>query len=210
MKWQVIKFDGKASGDIELDDTVFNIEPKKESLAEVVRWQLARRQAGTHAVKCRGDINRTKKKLYRQKGTGGARHGARTANIFVGGGVVFGPTPRCHCFKVNKKVRKLAIRTLLSIKMKENNIVICENFNLKEVKVKNLLNSLDKMKLSSALFVDSSLECENLKKACSNLPNVNLLPIIGFNVYDGLRYEKIVFTRKAVLGIQEKLMGKAS
>ncbi|MDR3187149.1 MAG: 50S ribosomal protein L4 [Holosporaceae bacterium] len=210
MKWQVIKFDGKASGDIELDDAVFNVEAKKESLAEVVRWQLARRQAGTHAVKCRGDINRTKKKLYRQKGTGGARHGARTANIFVGGGVVFGPTPRCHCFKVNKKVRKLALKTLLSIKMKENNIVICEDFDLKEAKVKSLLSSLDKLKLSSALFVDSSLECENLKKACSNLHNVSLLPAIGFNVYDGLRYEKIVFTRKAVINIQERLMGKAS
>ncbi|MDR2068122.1 MAG: 50S ribosomal protein L4 [Holosporaceae bacterium] len=210
MKLQVMKFDGKVSGDIELDDAVFNIEPKKESLADVVRWQLARRQAGTHAVKCRGDINRTKKKLYKQKGTGGARHGARTANIFVGGGVVFGPTPRRHCFKINKKVRKLALKTLLSIKMKENNIVICEDFNLKEAKAKKLLNSLDKMKLSSALFVDSSTECENFKKACSNLRNINLLPTVGFNAYDGLRHEKIVFTRKAVISIQEKLIGKAS
>ncbi|MDR1375707.1 MAG: 50S ribosomal protein L4 [Holosporaceae bacterium] len=210
MKWPVIKLDGKASGNMELNDAVFNIEPKKESLAEVVRWQLARRQAGTHAVKCRGDVNRTKKKLYRQKGTGGARHGARTANIFVGGGVVFGPIPRCHCFKINKKVRKLAIKTLLSIKIKESNIVICEDFNLKEAKLKDLLNSLEKMKLSSALLVDSSLECENLKKACSNLHNVNLLPTIGFNAYDALKHEKIVFTRRAVISLQERLVGKVS
>ena len=106
MKLHVVKLNGEASGDIALDDAVFKIEPKTECLADVVRWQLARRQAGTHAVKTRGFINRTKKKAFRQKGTGNARHGAKTANIFVGGGVVFGPTPRSHDFKINKKVEE--------------------------------------------------------------------------------------------------------
>ena len=114
MKLQVIKLDGTQSGEIVLDDAIFSIEPKTESLADVVRWQLARRQAGTHAVKGRSDVSRTTKKLYRQKGTGNARHGARTANIFVGGGIVFGPTPRSHAFKINKRVRALALRSLLS------------------------------------------------------------------------------------------------
>ncbi|MDR2782044.1 MAG: 50S ribosomal protein L4 [Holosporaceae bacterium] len=207
MKLQVIKLDGSVSGDIELSDAVFGIEPKKECLSDVIRWQLARRQAGTHSVKGRSDVSRTTKKLYRQKGTGNARHGAKTANIFVGGGIVFGPTPRSHAFKINKKVRKLAVKSLLSIKMKENNIIICEDLNLESFKTKNLLDSLGKMNLGSALFVDSSTDCENFRNACSNLHKIDVLPTIGFNVYDGLRHEKIILTRSAVASIQERLLG---
>ncbi|MDR1235529.1 MAG: 50S ribosomal protein L4 [Holosporaceae bacterium] len=207
MKLQVIKLDGSVSGDIELDDAVFGIEPKKECLSDVVRWQLAKRQAGTHAVKGRSDVSRTTKKLYKQKGTGNARHGAKTANIFVGGGIVFGPTPRSHAFKINKKVRELAIKSLLSVKMRENNIVICENLDLENSKTKDLTACLNKLNWGSVLFVDSSTDCENLRNACSNLHKVNVLPLMGFNVYDGLRHEKIVLTRSAVAGIQERLLG---
>lgn len=207
MKLQVMKLDGSASGEIVLDDAIFNIEPKKESLADVVRWQLAKRQAGTHAVKGRSDVSRTTKKLYRQKGTGNARHGARTANIFVGGGIVFGPTPRSHEFKINKKVRTLALKSLLSIKAQEQNLVVVEDLNIEDCKTKNLIASLDKLALGSALFVDNNLECENFKRACSNLHYVDLLPVIGFNVYDGLVHEKIVLTRSAVAGLQERLLG---
>jgi large subunit ribosomal protein L4 len=207
MKLQVIKLDGSVSGDIELNDAVFGIEPKKESLSDVVRWQLAKRQAGTHSVKGRSDVSRTTKKLYKQKGTGNARHGAKTANIFVGGGIVFGPTPRSHAFKVNKKVRDLAIKSLLSIKARENNLIICEDLNIENSKTKSLIDSLDKLNLGSVLFVDSSDDCVNLKNACSNLYLVDVLPVIGFNVYDGLRHEKIVLTRSAVAGIQERLLG---
>jgi large subunit ribosomal protein L4 len=210
MKLSVVSLNGKVGGNVELDDAVFNIEPKKESLSDVVRWQLAKRQAGTHAVKERGDINRTKKKMYKQKGTGGARHGARTANIFVGGGVVFGPVPRSHAFKINKKVRALAIKTLLSIKAKENNIVVCENLNIKDMKTKSLLKSLNKMKLSSALFVESSSDDgDNFKRACSNLCEIDVLSAVGFNVYDALLHEKIVFTKSALMNIQDRLLGKA-
>ena len=204
MKLQVIKLDGTKSGDIVLNDSVFGIEPKTESLADVVRWQLARRQAGTHAVKGRSDVSRTSKKLYRQKGTGRARHGARTANIFVGGGIVFGPTPRSHDFKINKKVRELALRSMLSLKAKENNLVICEDLNLATNKTKDLSAILDKLELKSALFVDFG-NFDNFKQACSNLYRIDVLPTIGLNVYDGLRHEKIVLTRSAVENIQERL-----
>lgn len=204
MKLQVIKLDGTESGDIVLNDSVFGIEPKTESLADVVRWQLAKRQAGTHAVKGRSDVSRTSKKLYRQKGTGRARHGARTANIFVGGGVVFGPTPRSHDFKINKKVRELALRSMLSLKAKENNLVICEDLNLATNKTKDLSAILGKLDLKSALFVDFG-NFDNFKQACSNLYRIDVLPTIGLNVYDGLRHEKIVLTRSAVENIQERL-----
>jgi large subunit ribosomal protein L4 len=206
MKLQVVKLSGEISGDVDLDDSVFNIEPKTESLADVVRWQLANRQAGTHAVKTRGFINRTKKKSIRQKGSGGARHGARTANIFVGGGVVFGPSPRSHTFKINKKVRNLALKTLLSQKLRDSNLVICEDLNLDTSKTKSLLESLNKLSLNSALFVDSS-DCVQFKNACSNLHKIDVLPTVGFNVYDGLRHEKLVLTRSAVVSIQERLLG---
>jgi len=204
MKLQVIKLDGTKSGDIVLNDSVFGIEPKTESLADVVRWQLARRQAGTHAVKGRSDVSRTSKKLYRQKGTGRARHGARTANIFVGGGIVFGPTPRSHDFKINKKVRELALRSMLSLKARENNLVICEDLNLATNKTKDLSAMLSKLDLKSALFVDFE-NFDNFKQACSNLYRIDVLPTIGLNVYDGLRHEKIVLTRSAVEKIQERL-----
>lgn len=204
MKLQVIKLDGTESGDIVLNDSVFGIEPKTESLADVVRWQLARRQAGTHAVKGRSDVSRTSKKLYRQKGTGRARHGARTANIFVGGGIVFGPTPRSHDFKINKKVRELALRSMLSLKARENNLVICEDLNLATNKTKDLSVMLNKLNLNSALFVDFE-NFDNFRQACSNLYRVDVLPTIGLNVYDGLRHEKIVLTRSAVEKIQERL-----
>jgi len=204
MELQVIKLDGTESGNIVLNDSVFGIEPKTESLADVVRWQLARRQAGTHAVKGRSDVSRTSKKLYRQKGTGRARHGARTANIFVGGGIVFGPTPRSYDFKINKKVRELALRSMLSLKAKENNLVICEDLNLATNKTKDLSAMLNKLDLKSALFVDFG-DFNNFKQACSNLYRIDVLPTIGLNVYDGLRHEKIVLTRSAVEKIQERL-----
>jgi large subunit ribosomal protein L4 len=207
MKLQIVKLNGEVSGDIVLDDSIFNIEPKKECLADVVRWQLAHRQAGTHAVKTRGFINRTKKKSLRQKGSGNARHGARTANIFVGGGVVFGPAPRSHGFKINKKVRKLALKTLLTMKLKENNLVVCEDLNIDNTKTKSLLDFLNKLNLTSALFVDSMETCGNFRKACSNLHKINVLPTVGFNVYDSLRHEKLVLTKNAVASIQERLLG---
>ncbi|MDR2724244.1 MAG: 50S ribosomal protein L4 [Holosporaceae bacterium] len=207
MKLQVIKLDGSSNGDIELEGAVFDIEPKKESISDVIRWQLARRQAGTHATKDRGGVSRSTRKIYKQKGTGRARHGARTANIFVGGGIVFGPVPRSHKFKVNKKVRDLAIKSLLSIKMRENNIIVCEDLNIETSKTKNLQECLRQLDIKSALFVDVSSDCRNFKNACSNIHKIDVLPILGFNVYDGMLHEKIIFTRGAVDCIQHRLLG---
>lgn len=204
MQVNVINFDGSVSGTIELKDSIFAIEPKTESMADVVRWQLAKRQAGTHAVKGRSDINRTGKKLFRQKGTGNARHGARTANIFVGGGIVFGPTPRSHAFKINKKVRALALRTMLSLKAKENKLFVCEDLKSVDGKTKNLKASLAKMNLQSALFIDTTVE-ENFSQACSNLYRIDILPVAGLNVYDGLAHDTVVLTKSAVEKIQERL-----
>lgn len=204
MKLQVVNLDGSVSGDIELKDSIFGIEPKTECMADVVRWQLAKRQAGTHAVKGRSDINRTGKKLFRQKGTGNARHGARTANIFVGGGIVFGPTPRSHAFKINKKVRNLALKTLLSLKLGEKKLIVCEDLKSVDGKTKNLKNSLGKLNLNSVLFIDAAVE-ENFAKACSNLYKIDVLPVAGLNVYDGLAHENVVLTRSAVEKIQERL-----
>ena len=205
MKLQVLKLDGSISSEIELSDAIFNIEAKTESLADVVRWQLARRHAGTHAVKGRSDVNRTTRKMYKQKGTGRARHGAKTANIFVGGGIVFGPIPRSYSFKINKKVRALAMKSLLSIKIKESNIIIFEDLNIENPKTRDLQTHLKKLNLRSALFVDFS--CDNFKSACSNLYKIDVLSVDGFNVYDGLAHEKIVFTRAAVASIQKRLLG---
>lgn len=202
---RVIKLvDGSSSETIQLDDAVFAVEPKTECLADVVRWQLARYQAGTHAVKGRSDVSRTTKKLYRQKGTGNARHGARTANIFVGGGIVFGPTPRSHDFKVNKKVRMTALRSMLSIKVRENNLIVCEDLNLSSGKTQDLKKILGNLQIESALFIDTG-DFENFKKACANIYKIDVLPAVGLNVYDGLRHEKIVLTKSAAASIQERL-----
>ena len=210
MKLQVIKMDGTKSRYIELSDAVFDISPNKECLADVVRWQLARRQAGTHDVKERGEINRSKKKLFRQKGTGNARHGARTANIFVGGGVVFGPTPRSHEFKMNKKVRNLALKTLLSLKIRENNLIVCETLNVGINKTKVMAETLKNLGLDSVLFIDSSDNNADFRNACMNLNNVDVIPVVGFNAYDGLIHEKLVFTADAIAGIQERLLRSVS
>lgn len=207
MKLKVVKLTGGTSGDIELNDAVFGVNPNKECMADVIRWQLAKRQAGTHDTKERGEINRTKKKSVKQKGSGGARHGSRNANIFVGGGVVFGPTPRSHEFKINKKVRNLALKSLLSLKIRENGLIVCDDLAVGSSKTKNLLSILSKMNLKSALFVDCNADCADFRNACSNLYKVDVMPIIGFNVYDGLSHEKIVMTRSAIVNIQDRLLG---
>ncbi|MDR1551595.1 MAG: 50S ribosomal protein L4 [Holosporaceae bacterium] len=206
MKIPVIKLTGDAAGEIDLAEEVFCIEPRNECVADVVRWQLAKRQTGAHSTKDRGDVSRTTKKLFRQKGTGHARHGAKTANIFVGGGVCFGPVPRSHSFKINKKVRQLAMKSLLSIKMRENRLIVCETLQVESGKTKDLLAILGSGGFSSALFVDDGGDCGNFRSACSNLYHVDVVPVVGFNVYDGLRHEKVVLTRGSVDSLQRRLL----
>ncbi|MDR0555679.1 MAG: 50S ribosomal protein L4 [Holosporaceae bacterium] len=210
MRVPVLKLDGGVAGEITLDDDFFGAEFRTESLSEVVRWQLAQRQAGTHSSKCRSDISRTTRKMYKQKGTGNARHGARTANLFVGGGISFGPVPRSHSFKINKKVRRLAIRGLLSQKQKEGNLIICDGVSLGEAKTKSLLGCLANIGLaesSSALFVFDGEQSGVFKMACANVRGVDIIPAIGLNVYAGLQHEKLVLTKSAVESLQKRLLG---
>lgn len=209
MKLQVLDLQGKSVGDVELDDMVFGIVPRKDCMSAVVRWQLAKRQAGTHACKGRSDVSRTSKKLYRQKGTGNARHGARTANIFRGGGVIFGPTPRSHAFKLNKKFRELALRSLLSLKYNEKNLIILNSLEMSEGKTSALKKNLATLGINSGLFIDvagNSAQHENFKRAASNLHKIDLLLDCGLNVYDGLQHEKMVMTMSALESVQKRLL----
>ena len=209
MKLQVLDLQGRSVGDIELDDMVFGIVPRSDCMSAVVRWQLAKRQAGTHACKGRSDVSRSAKKIYRQKGTGNARHGAKTANIFRGGGVIFGPVSRSHAFKLNKKFRKLALRSLLSLKAKENNLIVVNNLELSAPKTSTLKQSLGTLGVNTGLFIDSMsnvVQHSNFKLACSNLYKIDLLPDSALNVYDGLQHDKVVLTTSAVENIQKRLL----
>ena len=209
MKLQVVDLQGKSVGDIELDDMVFGIVPRKDCMSAVVQWQLAKKQAGTHACKGRSDVSRTAKKLYRQKGTGNARHGARTANLFRGGGIIFGPTVRSHAYKLNKKFRELGLRSLLSLKAEENNLVIVKNLEMADAKTSSLKKNLAALGIKSGLFIDVAANSEkynNFKLACSNLYKIDLLLDCGLNVYDGLQHEKMILTMDAVESVQKRLL----
>ena len=205
MKTDVLKLDGSKAGQIDLRPEIFGLEKRADILQRVVNWQLAKRRAGTHAVKFRSDINARKKKLYRQKGTGGARHGARSANIFVGGGRAFGPIPRDHGFKLQKKVRTLGLKTALSSKAQDKKIIVLDNIELKDGKTKTLTAKLGKLGLSNALFIDGAEVNGGFKRALKNIPNMDVLPSQGINVYDILRRDTLVLTKEAVKNLEERL-----
>ena len=156
MKTDVMKLDGGKAGQVDLNKEIFGLEARADILHRVVNWQLAKRRAGTHAVKFRSDINARKKKLYRQKGTGGARHGARSANIFVGGGRAFGPIPRDHGHKLQKKVRKLGLKTALSVKASDKKLMVVDSLDFKSGKTADLQKKLGKLGVSNALFIDGA------------------------------------------------------
>ena len=205
MKADVLKLDGSKAGEIELKKDIFGLKPRADILHRVVTWQLAKRRAGTHAVKFRSDIKTTGKKAYRQKGTGSARHGDRGANIFVGGGRAFGPIPRDHGFKLPKKVRALGLKTALSAKAQDKQLIVLDNAELKAPKTADLVKKLKKLGVTSALFVDGAEVNENFKQALSNIPLVDVLPTQGINVYDILRRDVLVLTKSAVKNLEERL-----
>lgn len=205
MKTNVLTMDAKKAGDIELDDAVFGVTPRADILHRVVNWQLAKRRAGTHAVKFRSDIARTSKKWGRQKGGGTARHGSRRSNIFVGGGRAFGPIPRDHGFSLPKKVRKLGLRSVLSAKQADGKLIVVDDAAIKEGKTKELKGKLDALGLQNALFVDGAEVNANFKQAAANIPGIDILPSVGANVYDILRRDTLVLTKAAVAQLQERL-----
>ncbi|QGM47365.1 50S ribosomal protein L4 [Methylocystis heyeri] len=205
MKIDVTSFDGQAAGSIELSDEVFGLEPRADLIARVIRWQLAKRRAGTHAVKNRAEIARTGKKMYKQKGTGGARHGSARVPQFRGGGRAFGPQVRSHEHDLTKKVKALALRHALSAKAKDGAIIVWENAQLAEPKTKVLKAGFDKTGVSSALIIDGAALQTNFALAARNIPLIDVLPVEGVNVYDIIRREKLVLTRSAVDALEARL-----
>jgi large subunit ribosomal protein L4 len=205
VKIDVTSFDGQTAGSIELSDEVFGLEPRADLIARYIRWQLAKRRAGTHAVKNRAEIWRTGKKMYKQKGTGGARHGSARVPQFRGGGRAFGPQVRSHEHELTKKVKALALRHALSAKVKDGSIVIWENAQLAEPKTKVLKAGFEKTGLASALIIDGAAPQTNFALAARNIPMIDVLPVEGVNVYDIIRREKLVLTRSAVDALEARL-----
>lgn len=205
MKLDVISLENKKSGSVDLDDAIFAVDVRGDLLARAVNWQLAKRRAGTHAVKGRSDVAGGGKKPFRQKGTGSARQGTRNAPQMRGGGTVFGPTPRSYEHKMPKKVRKLALKTALSSKQAEGKLVVLDKAELKAAKTAELAKKLDKLGWGSALIIDGADVNENFARAASNLVGIDVLPSIGANVYDILRHDTLVLTQDAVEKLQERL-----
>ncbi len=205
MKADVLTLDAKKAGSIELDDAIFGLEPRADILHRVVVWQLAKRRAGTHAVKFRSDVRATNRKMYRQKGTGRARHGSRRVNIFRGGGRAFGPIPRDHAIKLPKKLRALGLKHALSDKAREGRLIVVDAAKLEQGKTRELKDKLAKLGITSALIVDGEAVDETIKRAAANLPKVKALPTIGANVYDILRHDTLVLTKAAVAKLKERL-----
>jgi len=205
MKLDVKTLDGAASGSIDLPAEIFGVEVRKDILARMVNYQLAKRRAGTHKSKGRSEVKATAKKMYAQKGTGQARHGNKAAPQFRGGGKAFGPVVRDHAHDLPKKVRKLAMKTALSAKAGEGKLVVLDTMELKDAKTSALAAKLKKLGIESALVVGGASVDQNFARAASNLAKVDVLPQQGANVYDILRRDTLVLTRDAVKHFEERL-----
>jgi large subunit ribosomal protein L4 len=204
MELKVMSFDGKSSGSVQLSDTIFGLEPRPDILQRCVTWQLAKRRAGTHKVKNRAEINRTGKKMYRQKGTGSARHGPAKVNLFRGGGRSFGPVVRSHEIGLPKKVRALALKHALSAKAKDGGIVVVDKATVEGGKTKALAANFEKLGLKNALIIDGAAVDAGFAQAARNIPNVDVLPVQGINVYDILRRHHLVLTKAALEALEAR------
>ncbi len=204
MKADITTLDAKKAGTIELADEVYGLKPRPDILHRMVRYQLAKRQAGTHSVQDRSEVTGTQAKAHNQKGTGRARRGNNKAPQLRGGGKAFGPKPRSHAIDLPKKVRALALKHALSAKASANELVILDSTDAKDAKTKALLGQLSKLGLTSALIIDGASVAENFGKAARNIPNIDVLPSAGINVYDILRREKLVLTKAAVEALEDR------
>ncbi len=210
MKLNVVNLDAGAAGDIELSDEIFGLpEIRTDILARMVNYQLAKRRAGTHKIKTRNEVARTGKKMYKQKGTGGARHGSRKAAQFVGGAKTHGPVVRSHAHDLTKKVRALALRHALSSKAKTGSLVVIDSFADAEAKTKALAARFEKLGWTSALVITGPRVGEELGRAARNIPRIDVLPDAGLNVYDVLRRDTLVLTRDAVAAIEARFADRA-
>ena len=204
MDLKVTTLDGKADGNVALPDEIFGLEPRADILARMVRWQLAKRRAGTHRTKTRGEIRATTAKMYKQKGTGRARHGAKTAPQFRGGGKAFGPVVRSHAHDLPKKVRALALKHALSDKARGEKLIVLADAAVKEPKTKALAAKFEKLGLGNALIIGGAEIESNFALAARNIPEVDVLPVQGINVYDIMRRDTLVLTKAAVEALTER------
>jgi large subunit ribosomal protein L4 len=204
MRAQVKTLDAGSAGEIELSDAIFGLEPRKDLIHRMVRWQLLKRMAGTHHVQDRSEVTTTGKKMYRQKGTGGARHGDKAVPQFRGGGKAFGPKPRSHAIELPKKVRALALRHALSAKAKAGEVLVLDKASSADGKTKGLKQAFEKLDLTNALIIDGAEIETGFARAARNIPNIDVLPVQGINVYDILRRKRLVLTKAALQALEER------
>ena len=205
MKIDVIKLDGAKAGSIDLDEALFGLEPRADILHRVVRWQRAKAQAGTHATLGKSDVAYSTKKIYKQKGTGGARHGSRKAPIFRKGGVYKGPTPRSHAHDLPKKFRALGLRHALSAKARAGELVIVDSLSMTEAKTAMLAKAAQELGWKRVLIIDGAEVNENFAKAARNIETIDVLPSMGANVYDILKRDQLVITKAGVEALEARL-----
>ena len=205
MQLDIINFDGKKVGSVELTDSIFGLEPRADILHRVVTWQRAKSRAGTHAVKTVSDVAGSGKKAFKQKKTGNARQGERYNVHMRGGGVVHGPVVRDHSIDLPKKIRSLGLKMALSSKAQDGSLVIIDSEKLAAAKTNAFAKQLKKLEIASALFVGATELDENFKKSAANIANVDVLPTIGLNVLDILKHEKLVLTADAVKAVEARL-----
>ncbi|UGV27188.1 50S ribosomal protein L4 [Rhodopseudomonas boonkerdii] len=204
MKLNVTTLEGKDAGSVELSEAIFGLDVRADLIQRCVNWQLAKRQAGTHKAKGRAEIARTGKKMYKQKGTGGARHGSARVPQFRGGGRAFGPVVRSHAFDLPKKVRALALKHALSAKAKDGSLIVLDQAVLEAAKTKALLGHFSGLGLTNALIIDGAELNNGFAIAARNIPNIDVLPIQGINVYDILRRQKLVLTKAALDALEAR------
>ena len=204
MEMKITTLEGKEAGSIKLSDDIFGLEPRQDIVQRCVNWQLAKRQRGTHKVKQKDEIWRTGKKMYAQKGTGGARHGSARVSQFRGGGRAFGPVVRSHATGLPKKVRALALKHALSAKAKDGGIIVMDKLSLKDSKTKTLAAQFGKLSLVNALIIGGAEVEVNFANAARNIPNIDVLPIQGINVYDIMRRKTLVLTKAALDALEAR------
>ena len=204
MDLTITTLEGKDAGKVKLNEEIFGLDPRDDILQRVVRWQLARRQQGSHQAQGRGDVSRTGSKMYKQKGTGRARHHSARAPQFRGGGKAHGPVVRTHDHDLPKKVRALGLRHALSAKAKASDLIIIDDLAAKEAKTKQLVSQFAKLGLENALLIGGADIDTNFQRAASNIPNIDVLPVQGINVYDILRRGKLVLSKAAVEALEER------
>jgi large subunit ribosomal protein L4 len=207
MKIAVKTLEGKAAGDVDLNDAIYALPVRSDILYRVVHWQLANRRGPARGAQQRADVSRTGKKMVKQKGSGGARHHARSAPQFTGGGKAHGPHARLFTESLNKKIRALGLKTALSAKQAEGKLLVVDSLNMAEAKTKSLLATLATLGLKNALFIDGESVDANFRQACANLYKIDVLPSIGANVYDIMNHDTLVLTKAAVEKLEARFHG---